>query len=123
MPTKKAAPTCAARPLNPADRNVPLRRPKTPAFNPIKGSAAIRRKKGSDGAGTPASATGKPGRHFERSHTGEGHRLRQPERRRREDDDDAESRRRLRRAGHEGATRRPGSAGQPDDEPGPESVR
>src|SRR5437867_12336134 len=105
MPTKKAAPTCAARPLNPADRNVPLRRPKTPAFNPIKGSATIRRKKGSDGAGTPASATGNPGRHLERSHSGEGHRLRQPKGRRRQDDDGAEPGRRLLRAGNEGTPR------------------
>src|SRR4051794_37865485 len=101
----------------------PQKSPKKPAFNRIKGSATIRRKKGSDGAGTPASATGYPGRHFERSHAGEGYRLRQSERRRRENDDDPEPWRRLRRTGHEGPARRPRPAGQPDHESGPESRR
>src|SRR2546430_17347323 len=94
---------------------------RSPAFSRIKGSATIRRKKGSDGAGTPASATGNPGRHLERSHSGEGHRLRQPKGRRRQDDDGAESGSRLLRAGNEGAPRRPRSAGKPDQESGPES--
>src|SRR5690348_18110130 len=99
----------------------PIGAQKTPAFSRIKGSATIRRKKGSDGAGTPASATGNPGRHFERSHSGEGHRLRQPKGRRCKDDDGAESRRRLRGAGNESPPRRPRSAGQPDHESGAES--